>query len=191
MLKKTKMFAGDPAPFVMELPAYHWPTRGQRAPLHVGARLVLHQEGRHDHPAVHHPRLVHHLLRRGRRHVPYADRGRDRLLHPGGHRQRHRLDLHAPRLGQLAGGCRLHHRPRRQGEHRRHARHPLWRRRRHRVREHRAAFTGISGYSLPGVQPAVRSLLRGYRRHQARDEQRKVDLVRHRLSVRLRLRDAP
>ncbi|HNW04436.1 MAG TPA: ferrous iron transporter B [Oscillospiraceae bacterium] len=26
MLKKTAMFAGDPAPFVMELPAYHWPT---------------------------------------------------------------------------------------------------------------------------------------------------------------------
>jgi ferrous iron transport protein B len=28
MLKKTKMFAGDPAPFVMELPAYHMPTIG-------------------------------------------------------------------------------------------------------------------------------------------------------------------
>ncbi len=28
MLKKTKMFAGNPAPFVMELPAYHWPTIG-------------------------------------------------------------------------------------------------------------------------------------------------------------------
>ena len=28
MLKKTKIFAGDPAPFVMELPAYHWPTFG-------------------------------------------------------------------------------------------------------------------------------------------------------------------
>ena len=28
MLKKTKMFAGDPAPFVMELPTYHWPTVG-------------------------------------------------------------------------------------------------------------------------------------------------------------------
>ena len=28
LLKKTKMFAGDPAPFVMELPAYHWPTLG-------------------------------------------------------------------------------------------------------------------------------------------------------------------
>lgn len=26
MLKKTKMFAGEAAPFVMELPAYHWPT---------------------------------------------------------------------------------------------------------------------------------------------------------------------
>ena len=28
MLKKTKIFAGEPAPFVMELPAYHWPTVG-------------------------------------------------------------------------------------------------------------------------------------------------------------------
>ncbi len=28
MLKKTSRFAGDPAPFVMELPAYHWPTLG-------------------------------------------------------------------------------------------------------------------------------------------------------------------
>ena len=26
VLKTTKLFAGDPAPFVMELPAYHWPT---------------------------------------------------------------------------------------------------------------------------------------------------------------------
>ena len=28
ILEKTKMFAGEPAPFVMELPAYHWPTVG-------------------------------------------------------------------------------------------------------------------------------------------------------------------
>jgi len=28
ILKKTRLFAGDPAPFVMELPAYHWPTVG-------------------------------------------------------------------------------------------------------------------------------------------------------------------
>ncbi len=26
ILKKTRMFSGDPAPFVMELPTYHWPT---------------------------------------------------------------------------------------------------------------------------------------------------------------------
>ncbi|MDO4796527.1 MAG: ferrous iron transporter B, partial [Coriobacteriales bacterium] len=31
MLKKTKMFAGDPAPFVMELPAYHVPSVGNVA----------------------------------------------------------------------------------------------------------------------------------------------------------------
>ena len=35
MLKKTKMFAGDPAPFVMELPAYHFPS----------AKNVLHSMG--------------------------------------------------------------------------------------------------------------------------------------------------
>ena len=28
MLRKTRLFSGDPAPFVMELPAYHWPTVG-------------------------------------------------------------------------------------------------------------------------------------------------------------------
>jgi ferrous iron transport protein B len=28
ILKKTSLFAGDPAPFVMELPPYHWPTAG-------------------------------------------------------------------------------------------------------------------------------------------------------------------
>ena len=28
ILKKTRRFAGEPAPFVMELPAYHWPTPG-------------------------------------------------------------------------------------------------------------------------------------------------------------------
>ena len=28
MLKKTRMFSGEPSPFVMELPAYHWPTAG-------------------------------------------------------------------------------------------------------------------------------------------------------------------
>ncbi len=46
--------------------------RRQCPPLHVGARLVLHQEGRHHHPAFHHRYMVHHLLRLGRRYVPDA-----------------------------------------------------------------------------------------------------------------------
>ena len=45
LLKRTKMFKGDPAPFVMELPAYHLPTVGQRSQKYVGARVVLHQKG--------------------------------------------------------------------------------------------------------------------------------------------------
>ena len=36
ILKKTKMFAGDPAPFVMELPAYHCANRQQCTAEHVG-----------------------------------------------------------------------------------------------------------------------------------------------------------
>ena len=138
MLKKTKMFAGDPAPFVMELPAYHWPTARQRSPQHVGARLELHQEGRHDHPALHHLRLVHHLLRLGRRSASRCS-SEDQIDYSilaaiGGAIC---LDLCAARLGQLAGDGRFHHRPRCQGEHRRYARHSLRRRRRHGVAAHR------------------------------------------------------
>ncbi len=62
MLKKTKMFAGDPAPFVMELPAYHWPTLGNVLRTMWERRLVLHQEGRHHHSALYHRCVVHHLL---------------------------------------------------------------------------------------------------------------------------------
>ena len=63
MLKKTKMFAGDPAPFVMELPPLPLADSRQRSPLHVGARLELHQEGRHDILLSTILCLVHHLLR--------------------------------------------------------------------------------------------------------------------------------
>ena len=72
ILKKTKLFAGDPAPFVMELPAYHLPTVWKRTAQHVGAWLVLHQEGRHHHPVLHHRNLVCNLLRSCRRQVPDA-----------------------------------------------------------------------------------------------------------------------
>lgn len=44
LLKKTRLFAGEPAPFVMELPAYHMPAAGN-----VGAGLVFYQESGNDH----------------------------------------------------------------------------------------------------------------------------------------------
>ena len=128
MLKKTKMFCRRSRSLrhgAARLPLAH---SGQRAAQHVGARLVLHQEGRHHHPAVYHLRLVHHLLRLGRGRLPDALRGRDRLLHPGPHRQSDRLDLRASRLGQLEGRRGLHHRSGGQGKHRWYAGYSLRRR---------------------------------------------------------------
>lgn len=58
MLKKTKMFSGDPAPFVMELPA----NIGRQWAMcfsSVGAWLDLHQESWHRDPARHHFCMVH------------------------------------------------------------------------------------------------------------------------------------
>ncbi|MFR7741907.1 MAG: hypothetical protein ACLU3I_00310 [Acutalibacteraceae bacterium] len=69
--------------------------------------------------------------------------------------------------GNWQAARRLHHRPRRQGEHRRHARHPLWRRRRHGLSEPCYRVQWHHRLLLPGLQPPVRSVLRGHRRHQA------------------------
>ena len=63
MLKKTKMFAGDPAPFVMELPAYHWPTLGNvlRSMWERGWSFI--KKAGTIILTVHDLCLVHHLLR--------------------------------------------------------------------------------------------------------------------------------
>ncbi len=71
ILKKTKIFEGDPAPFVMELPAYHWPTVGTVL-RSMWSVVVLHQEGRYHHPAFHHRCMVYYLLRIHRGRLPYA-----------------------------------------------------------------------------------------------------------------------
>ena len=63
MLKKTKMFVNDPAPFVMELLYLSLAHCGQCPSLHVGTRLVLYQKGRYHHPIGHDLCLVHYLLR--------------------------------------------------------------------------------------------------------------------------------
>ena len=62
ILKKTKLFAGEPAPFVMELPGLPRPLHPERPALHVGAGLGLHQAGGHRHPdLLHHPVVPHGL----------------------------------------------------------------------------------------------------------------------------------
>ena len=125
ILKKTRRFAGRARSLRHGAARLSLADGRQCAPLHVGARLELHQEGRHHHPAVHHPGLVPEPLRRGGRHVPDAGGGRTGAVHPGRIRRTHRLDLPAPGVRYLAGDCRFHHRPDRQGEHRGHHGHPV------------------------------------------------------------------
>ncbi len=83
---------------------------GQRPALHVGAWLVLHQEGRYHHPAVYHLRVVHHLLRLGRgtfRMLSESEIDSSILAAIG---SRSAGSSQAPGLGQLAGDRGLHHR---------------------------------------------------------------------------------
>ena len=133
----------------MELPAYHWPTLGNvlRSMWERGWSFIK-KAGTII--------LLSTIFVWFTTYFGWAETAfrmlseeRDRLLHPRHDRQRDRLDLRASRLGQLAGRRGLHHRPGGQGEHRRHAGHPLRRRRRHGLSElWRAAFTGITGYSF-------------------------------------------
>ena len=74
ILKKTKLFAGDPAPFVMELPAYHVPAWGNvlRATWERGWSFIK-RAGTVILASYHHPVVPPGLRLRGRR-----------LLHGGG-----------------------------------------------------------------------------------------------------------
>ena len=73
----------------------------QRAPFDVGARLVVHQEGGHDHPAFHDRHLVPLPLRRQSRNarVRHARGGRDRVLDPRHRRQSRPVAVCTARLG--------------------------------------------------------------------------------------------
>ncbi len=167
MLKKTKMFAGDPAPFVMELPAYHWPTW---ATFCAPCGSAAGPSSRRPAPSsCCPPSSCGSPPTSAGSTAPSGCCPRSRSTTPSwpSHRQRHRLDLRASRLGQLAGRRRLHHRPGRQGEHRRYLGILYGGGDGTCTRPWAAAFNGITGLLLPGVQPAVRPLLRGHRRHQA------------------------
>ena len=69
MLKKTKAFAGDPAPFLMELP-YHWPTFQMYCSTLKGLSFIRKAGTIY---CYHYICMVYKLLRRCRRYIPYAE----------------------------------------------------------------------------------------------------------------------
>ena len=110
MLKKTKPFAGDPAPFVMELPAYHLPTvgnvlrsmweRGWSFIKKAGTIILLSTI------------LIWFVTYFGlyRRHLYHAFRRPNRQQYPCNHRKRHFMVVCSSWLGQLAGSGCFHYR---------------------------------------------------------------------------------
>ena len=174
ILKKTKAFAGDPAPLRYGAARLPRALCGQRPAGHLGARLVLHQAGRHHHPGLlHHPLVPPglRLYRGGLRHG-----GGQQHLPAGGHWRRGVLHFPAPGLRHLAGHRGHRYRPHRQGERGVHLRRALRSGRRSDGGGPRPV--GRRGHPLHrpeclqlyDLQPAVRPLLRGYGRHQAGNE---------------------
>ena len=190
MLKKTKPFAGEPAPFVMELPAYHLPTvgnvlrsmweRGWSFIKKAGTVILLSTI------------LIWFLSSFGFTDTGFRMLGEEEislsLLAVVGSAI---AWIFAPlgwgnwqaAVASITGliakenivghhGCAL-------------------RRRGVCLRQHRQRVHPPGRVLFPCLQPAVRPLLRGHRGHQAGDEQRQVDLVRHWVPVRLRLRGVP
>ena len=183
ILKKTRGFAGDPAPFVMELPAYHAPAAGNvlRAMWERGWSFIK----RAGTVILRHPVVPPGLRLCGRR-VP--DGGGQQRLPAGRCGPRCVLYLRAPGLRLLGGHRGGGHRPHRQGGGCFYLRRALPGQpdRGYGCRLHRH-FRLL----LHDLQPAVRPLLRRHGRHQAGDEQPQVDPGRHRLYVRLCLCDLP
>ena len=150
MLKKTKMFAGDPAPFVMELPAYHWPTvgnvlrsmweRGWSFIKKAGTIILL--------STIFVWFTTYFGFVDGAFHDA-VQKTRSTTQHPGRHRQRHCLDLHSAGLGQLAGSRGFHHRSGGQGKHRWHHGHPVQRRRRQRCTATCASHLHLLSAAIP------------------------------------------
>jgi len=184
MLKKSKMFAGDPAPFVMELPAYHWPTLGN---------------------------VLRSMWERGWSFIKKA--GTIILLSTifvwfttyfgwvdGAFQMLSEEQINSSILARIGNLIAWIFAPLGWGN---------W-------QAAVASITGLIAKEnivgtmgilyragvfspgrrvhryrrllLPGLQPAVRALLRRHRRDEARDEQPQVDMVCRRVSVRLRLR---
>ncbi len=185
ILKKTKMFAGEPAPFVMELPAYHMPTIGivLRSMWERGWSFIK-KAGTH-HPFIHHLHLVYLQFWHGRRTLWHG--GRPKRRFPGGDRKRDCMDLCAAWLGRLEISGGSDHRAGGKRERGGNLWHPLWilgsRGRWGRsMGNPRGKHDGCGGLFVPRIQPSVRALLCGHGRNQAGDEQCQVVLVCDRIS---------
>ena len=173
MLKKTKLFAGDPAPFVMELPAYHVPAWGNvlRATWERGWSF---QARRLCDFARHRCAVVYAGLRLRERCLRYG-RGSGQLR-AGCYRYQGRMDLCTSGLRQLACNRRFRLRPDRQGERGWYLRCSVPLRRRAFRERRRDLGSGCTGLHRPvrlrlhDLQPAVRPLLCRNGCHQARDE---------------------
>ena len=187
ILKKTKMFSGDPAPFVMELPAYHWPTvgnvlrsmweRGWSFIKKAGTIILLSTilvwfttyfgfvDGAFQ--MLEEDQIDHSILATIGSAIAwiFAPLGwgnwQSAVASITGLVAKENI---VGTMGILFSGGDGNV-----------------------YNQHRSHLHRCLRLLLPGLQPALRSLLRRYGRYQAGDEQRKVDLVRHRLSVRFRL----
>ena len=198
MLRKTRMFAGEPTPFVMELPQYHLPTaRSVFAAAWERVKSFIVKAGTVIFLAsivilgAFEPRLLRGDLR--------PARYRDGRLHPiqpdGDARRGYRSCVRAAGLRRLAVGRHVDHGPGRQGErgfHRGHH-HQLGRCGRGRRVDVAGVFGHVRGKRpcnrrFLRVQPAVRSVLRRHRHDPPSDGIGEMDVVRHRLHDRVRLR---
>ncbi len=123
ILKKTKLFAGDPAPFVMELPAYHVPAWGNvlRATWERGWSFIK----RAGTVILAATIILWFLQGFGFENGAFRmveDQNNSILAAIGGVQSPGSSSLG---FGQLAGNRRFHHRPDRQGERRRYLRCPV------------------------------------------------------------------
>ena len=197
ILKKLRAFAGEAAPFVMELPAYHAPAasnvlratweRGWSFIKRAGTVILLSSI------------LIWFLQAFGVTENGFGmvEDNNDSLLAAVGSAVAFifiplGFGTWQATVGVLAGHGRRRRRPGRQGEPRHHHGHLLRRSRGQRERRGDLGHPPVQlrphcRLQLHGLQPAVRPLLRGHGRDQARDEQPQVDPRRHRLHVRLRL----
>jgi len=191
MLKKTRLFAGRPTPFVMELPSYHMPSARSWA-LHVWERVSAYVKKAFT--IIFASTIVVWFLSN------FGLFDGALLPRPGGNPRgvhgpltvRHgcgcgELDLRPARLRYLAGHGNVRHGSRCQGERHGHRRVAAAPDRRHRDRPEpvvrvRGALPQRGRHCrVRRVQPAVRSVLCRHGYHPCPDELRKVD--RHRTRV--------